>query len=191
MSAALAYFDWRDSMDGLSKLIQGWMARTGKIQGDLAEEVGVSEKTISRWKNQESFPRPQNQPRLAEILDVTPDELVAAIEAGREAGPVEDSGVLRLERRGVAAKRDFVSEWADQVAQDADLQLLARSVLLWLPRFLGPRGRTDIFITPPDLLEHADVHANELDAVWLSVVGSGYLRQLDDRGRVFQLVKKR
>jgi transcriptional regulator with XRE-family HTH domain len=48
-------------------------------QAELAEKVGVSVTTISHWETGNKRPRASNIRKLAEVLSVTPREVLAAI----------------------------------------------------------------------------------------------------------------
>ena len=55
-------------------------------QKELAALVGVSYQTIQAWESGQSRPRPAAMRRLCEALQVEPDALFAAIEAGLTEG---------------------------------------------------------------------------------------------------------
>jgi len=57
-------------------------------QKELAQALGTNYQTVQRWESGESTPRPAAMRRLCEILGVTPDELLAAVE---EAGRGEEA----------------------------------------------------------------------------------------------------
>jgi len=48
-------------------------------QAELAEKVGVSVTTISHWETGSKRPRASNIRKLAEVLSVTPRDVLAAI----------------------------------------------------------------------------------------------------------------
>ena len=48
----------------------------GMTQLELAEKMGVTDKAVSKWERDLSFPDVDSIPRLAEIFDVTVDELM-------------------------------------------------------------------------------------------------------------------
>lgn len=50
----------------------------GMTQSELAEEMGVTDKAVSKWERDLSFPDVTTLPRLAGIFNVTVDELMQA-----------------------------------------------------------------------------------------------------------------
>lgn len=66
--------------------------RTGKnlTQEQLAEQLGVSVQTVSRWETRTSYPDVELLPILAELFGVTVDELLGATAALREQRKLED-----------------------------------------------------------------------------------------------------
>lgn len=68
--------------------------RSGLSQDALAEKMGVSRQSVSKWENDSSVPELEKLIRLAEIFDVTLDELVRdvrpeAVPRTEPAEPVE------------------------------------------------------------------------------------------------------
>ena len=57
----------------------------GMTQLDLARQMGVTDKAVSNWERDLSFPDVTSLPRLAEILGVSVDELLEAKTATQEA----------------------------------------------------------------------------------------------------------
>ena len=55
-------------------------------QAELAEKMGVTDKAVSKWERDLSCPDVSSLPRLAEILGVSPGELIEA-----KAAPVRES----------------------------------------------------------------------------------------------------
>ncbi len=50
-------------------------------QADLAKAVGISRQgTISKWETSEDRPRVAHMRQLCEVLGVTPDELLSALD---------------------------------------------------------------------------------------------------------------
>lgn len=56
----------------------------GMTQLDLAEKMGVTDKAVSKWKRDLSFPDVSSLPLLAETLGVTLDELMKVKQKERE-----------------------------------------------------------------------------------------------------------
>lgn len=87
-------------------------------QLELAEKMGVTDKAISKWERDLSFPDVASLPRLAEIFGVSVDEL--------------------LQIRSKAAKEN---EWAEKVSDIVGLILtaipLAMSVVLFVLSILN------------------------------------------------------
>ena len=58
-------------------------------QEDVAEQIGVSRQTIAKWENNESIPDVLSAGKLAELYDVSLDEMLSAetINMGFEIAP--------------------------------------------------------------------------------------------------------
>ncbi len=59
----------------------------GMTQLELAEQMGVTDKAVSKWERDLSCPDVASIPRLAEIFGVTVDELMQG-GTGRDAAPI-------------------------------------------------------------------------------------------------------
>lgn len=55
-------------------------------QKELADAVGSTYQTVQRWESGESTPRASAMRRLCAVLEVTPDELLAALASEDIAG---------------------------------------------------------------------------------------------------------
>ncbi len=53
-------------------------------QAELAKAVGTTYQTVQRWESGASRPRPAAMRKLCEVLEVTPEELLAALEPTEE-----------------------------------------------------------------------------------------------------------
>lgn len=69
----------------IGKFITALRKANGMTQKDLAEKLNVSDKTISRWERDEGAPDLSMIPVIAEIFDVTCDELLR----GERKSPIE------------------------------------------------------------------------------------------------------
>lgn len=67
-------------MRGSNKLISdniSFLRKYHKLsQEDMAERIGVSRQTIAKWENGDSIPDLENSNRIAELFNVSLDELV-------------------------------------------------------------------------------------------------------------------
>lgn len=76
----------------------------GMTQLDLAEQMGVTDKAVSKWERDLSFPDAASLPKLAETLGVTVDELMLGRPAnpGAAPAPSEAARLIPLILQGVA-----------------------------------------------------------------------------------------
>ena len=56
----------------------------GMTQRDLARQMGVTDKAVSKWERDLSFPDVTSLPKLAEVLDTSVDELLEVKTAAQE-----------------------------------------------------------------------------------------------------------
>lgn len=56
----------------------------GMTQADLAEKMGITDKAVSKWERDLSYPDIVSIPHLAEILGVTVDELLTVQNVKKE-----------------------------------------------------------------------------------------------------------
>ena len=56
----------------------------GMTQLDLAHQMGVTDKAVSKWERDLSFPDVASLPKLAEVLDTSVDELLEVKTAAQE-----------------------------------------------------------------------------------------------------------
>jgi transcriptional regulator with XRE-family HTH domain len=71
-------------------------------QAALAEQLGVSQQTVSKWLTGETQPRVKLLPALAEALHMAPTELSAALVARAEPTTLDEATEMRvaaIERR--------------------------------------------------------------------------------------------
>lgn len=58
--------------------------KQGMTQAELAEKLGITDKAVSKWERDLSFPDINTIPKLAEIYNVTVDELMQVKTATKE-----------------------------------------------------------------------------------------------------------
>ncbi len=57
-------------------------------QKELADRLGVRSQTVQLWESGQRYPRPSAQRRLCEVLEVSPEELLAALDESAAVGKV-------------------------------------------------------------------------------------------------------
>ena len=94
----------------IGKFITALRKANGMTQKDLAEKLNVSDKTISRWERDEGSPDLSMIPILAEIFDVTCDELLR----GERKSPVEREAEKAAEHPSAAESEDLSAKGEKQ-----------------------------------------------------------------------------
>ena len=75
----------------------------GMTQLELAEKMGVTDKAVSKWERDFSFPDVSSIPKLAEILDVSVDELMQIkTDAKEDTSKRKIDEIIDLALKGVA-----------------------------------------------------------------------------------------
>lgn len=75
----------------------------GMTQLELAEKMGVTDKAVSKWERDLSFPDVNSIPKLAEIFNVTVDELMQVKTDTKEnTGCNKISEIVHIALKGVA-----------------------------------------------------------------------------------------
>ena len=178
-------------MDGIGQLIEAWILATGQTQSDLSTSVGVSQKTISRWKNEETLPQSEYRHTLANALGVDEKTFAAAMRATRTNIDARKRRTVVLPRDRIVAptSRIDTAQWLAAVMQSADLDLLTRAALAVFCRYVEVPATMQAFVTPRDLVDALpELNADNVDDVWTAILASGYVRPISASGRVFDLV---
>ena len=85
-------------------MIAGLRKERGMTQLELAEKMGVTDKAVSKWGRDLSFPDVSSLPRLAEIFEISVDELMQGRGSGQGRTAGEKAGTLvDIILKGVAA----------------------------------------------------------------------------------------
>ena len=75
----------------------------GMTQLELAEKMGVTDKAVSKWERDLSFPDVSSIPKLAEIFEVTVDDLMQVKTKTKETPPDNKMNeIIPLALNGVA-----------------------------------------------------------------------------------------
>lgn len=101
----------------IGRFIAALRKASGMTQRDLAERLGVSDKSVSRWERDEGAPDLSILPVLAEIFGVTCDELLRGERRPPEerAGIVEAGGTLRGEKQRRRLVKTALSQYQSRV----------------------------------------------------------------------------
>ena len=89
-------------------MIAAMRKEQGMTQLELAEKMGVTDKAVSKWERDLSFPDVDSIPRLAEIFDVTVDELMQVKSDSKENGKVNRISEIVLKGIPLAMGIDVV-----------------------------------------------------------------------------------
>ena len=75
----------------------------GMTQLELAQKMGVTDKAVSKWERDLSFPDVNSIPKLAEIFNVTVDEMMH-VKADTKENTEESkiTGIINIALKGVA-----------------------------------------------------------------------------------------
>lgn len=103
--------------------------RRGLSQQELADVLGVSRGTISRWENAKYSPDVSRLDDLADALDTDVQTLRKAMEVEDKEPP-----------RHYVESEDDVSDWRDVVVVDRDIDDFTRVVLMSLPVFMDRKS---------------------------------------------------
>ena len=60
----------------IGEIISALRKEKGMTQSDLAEKMNVTDKAVSKWERNLSFPDVNSIPKLAEILGISVEELL-------------------------------------------------------------------------------------------------------------------
>lgn len=104
----------------------------GMTQKDLAERLMVSDKAVSRWERDESLPDLTLLPVIADIFNITVDELLR----GERKADVSDMGNVEAEKR-TESEQTRLSKQTRRVANAAVLRLRTKLVIAWGIGFAG------------------------------------------------------
>lgn len=78
----------------MGAMISSLRKEHGMTQAELAERMGVTDKAVSKWERDLSCPDISSLPRLAEVLEVSVEELVRA-KNGRQGAAVPVGQTVR------------------------------------------------------------------------------------------------
>ena len=80
----------------MGAMIAALRKEKGMTQLELAKELGVTDKAVSKWERDLSCPDISSIPKLAQVLGVSVDELMQSKAAPREENGSEWSRIIEL-----------------------------------------------------------------------------------------------
>ena len=78
----------------LGSMIAELRKENGMTQADLAEKMGITDKAVSKWERDLSYPDITTIPKLADILGVSADELLKCRTESKETDKKETLPLL-------------------------------------------------------------------------------------------------
>ena len=81
-------------------MIAAMRKENGMTQLELAEKMGVTDKAVSKWERDLSFPDVNSLPKLADVFHVTVDELMQVKASTNESNKVSE--IVNIALKGVA-----------------------------------------------------------------------------------------
>ena len=111
--------------NNIGKFLQEVRKEKGLTQKDLAEKIGVSDKTISKWENGNSTPDTSMLLSISEALDVTVNEILSG-----ERIPPENYSMKAEETIMSLMKENEKSKKANFISRIIGIVLLAIAIIL-------------------------------------------------------------
>lgn len=84
------------------QMISSLRKEKGMTQLELAEKMGVTDKAVSKWERDLSFPDVNSIPKLAEIFEISIDELMQTKDSTKKkTDSAEVSEILDIALKGI------------------------------------------------------------------------------------------
>ena len=122
--------------DTMGMIIAAKRKELGMTQLELAEKMSVTDKAVSKWERDLSFPDVTSLPRLAEIFGMSVDELMQVKQASQE----EETGKSVRDMASLACKGVCLAMGVAVVALSALGQLETQSAIVMLGTGLACAG---------------------------------------------------
>lgn len=111
-----------DNLWRYSKTIKNAIKSSGKTQSEVAQEVGVSNSTMSEWVKGRYFPKPDKAKELAEALKMPPEDLLGTISIARKSAQKSEYSVKELS----SIVHNLQSALKNQQVSEAKLEYLTK-----------------------------------------------------------------
>lgn len=103
----------------IGKFIATLRKANGYTQAQLAEMLGVSNKTISNWENEVSYPDLSLIPVIADLFNVTSDELLRGAKDNQnvqiENKPIEQYNETKASKIKENLKKNLMNKYSNQI----------------------------------------------------------------------------
>ena len=86
----------------LGMMISSLRKESGMTQLELAEKMGVTDKAVSKWERDLSYPDVNSLPKLAEVFNVSVDELMQIRSEGHNADRKDFAPVVHMIMKAIA-----------------------------------------------------------------------------------------
>ena len=154
----------------IGKFIATLRKANGYTQAQLAEQLGVSNKTISNWENEVSYPDLSLIPVIADLFNVTSDELLRGAKNNNiqvEKKPNEQYVETKTNKIKDNLKKNLMNKYSNQVY--ISLGILAGSFIFLFLGILLLSENNGIYI------ENEDVYGTISLIVGLLAYGTGLI----------------
>lgn len=95
--------------------LREWREAAGLRQDDLAEALKVKQQTVSDWERGRAQPQVARVAQLAELLRVTPDDVLRAMTDGAPSAPAEEPAFLGKVQRLSERDRRVIERMVDEM----------------------------------------------------------------------------
>ena len=109
----------------LGAMIAALRKEKGMTQLDLAQQLGVTDKAVSKWERDLSCPDVNSLPKLAEVLGVTVDELMQIKIKPKEEGEKNWTHILDLILKAVPLAMGIALFMTSILKKDLDVYTVA------------------------------------------------------------------
>ena len=109
----------------MGAMIAALRKEKGMTQLELAKELGVTDKAVSKWERDLSCPDISSIPKLAQVLGVSVDELMQSKAAPREENGSEWSRIIELILKAVPLAMGVALIVVSLLKKDIDLPTIA------------------------------------------------------------------
>ena len=109
----------------MGTLIAALRKEKGMTQLELAKELGVTDKAVSKWERDLCCPDISSIPKLAEVLGVSVDELIQSKAAPKEEDKGEWSRIIEMILKAVPLAMGVALITVSILKKDIDLPTMA------------------------------------------------------------------